>query len=73
MYDAFAEEYLEHARDGAYNAYYDRPAVLSVLGGVRGLAVPDRGCTPRNWWPGARPGSSAWMAAPPWCGWPPSA
>jgi hypothetical protein len=34
MYDAFAEEFLEHARGGAYNAYYDRPAVLSVLGRV---------------------------------------
>ncbi|MGA4731901.1 class I SAM-dependent methyltransferase [Micromonospora taraxaci] len=46
MYDAFAEEFLEHASDGAYNAYYDRPAVLSVLGSVRDLAVLDLGCGP---------------------------
>jgi len=46
MYDAFAEEYLRHASDGAFNAYYDRPAVLSVLGSVRGLAVLDLGCGP---------------------------
>ena len=35
MYDDFAEEYLAHARDGAFNAYYDRPAVLAVLGIAR--------------------------------------
>ncbi|MDG4780783.1 class I SAM-dependent methyltransferase [Micromonospora sp. WMMD961] len=46
MYDAFAEEFLEHARDGAYNAYYDRPAVLAVVGSVRDLAVLDVGCGP---------------------------
>src|SRR4051794_10246937 len=46
MYDAFAEEFLEHARAGAYNAHYDRPAVLSVLGSVRDLAVLDMGCGP---------------------------
>src|SRR6266496_2905608 len=28
MYDGFAEEYLAYASDGAFNAYYDRPAVL---------------------------------------------
>jgi 2-polyprenyl-3-methyl-5-hydroxy-6-metoxy-1,4-benzoquinol methylase len=41
-----AEEYLAHARDGAFNAYYDRPAVLAVLGSVAGLAVLDLGCGP---------------------------
>ncbi len=46
MYDAFAQEYLTHASEGPYNAYYDRPAVLSVLGGVDGLAVLDLGCGP---------------------------
>jgi SAM-dependent methyltransferase len=46
MYDAFAEEYLDHATDGAYNAYYDRPAVLSVVGDVSDLAVLDLGCGP---------------------------
>jgi SAM-dependent methyltransferase len=46
MYDAFAEEFLAHACDGPYNAYYDRPAVLAVLGSVHGLAVLDLGCGP---------------------------
>jgi SAM-dependent methyltransferase len=46
MYDGFAEAYLAHARDGAYNALYDRPAVLSVLGPVAGAAVLDLGCGP---------------------------
>jgi SAM-dependent methyltransferase len=46
MYDGFAEEYLAHASDSAFNAYYDRPAVLAVLGSVQGLAVLDLGCGP---------------------------
>jgi ubiquinone/menaquinone biosynthesis C-methylase UbiE len=46
MYDGFAEEYLAHASEGAYNAYYDRPAVLEVLGSVRGSSVLDVGCGP---------------------------
>jgi hypothetical protein len=36
QYDAFAGEFLDHARDGFYNAYYDRPACLSLLGDVAG-------------------------------------
>jgi SAM-dependent methyltransferase len=46
MYDAFAEDYLAHARDSAFNALYDRPAVLGLLGDVEGLAVLDVGCGP---------------------------
>jgi 2-polyprenyl-3-methyl-5-hydroxy-6-metoxy-1,4-benzoquinol methylase len=46
MYDTFAEDYLEHARDGAFKALYDRPAVLEVLGPVDGLQVLDLGCGP---------------------------
>lgn len=46
MFDAFAEDYLDHARDGAYNAHYDRPAVLETLGGVKGLRILDAGCGP---------------------------
>jgi hypothetical protein len=41
MYDGFAEEYLAHASDSAFDAYYDRPAVLAVLGSVQG-AVDSR-------------------------------
>ena len=46
MFDAFAEDYLVHARESAYNAYYDRPAVLEALGPVQGLRVLDVGCGP---------------------------
>src|SRR5215510_11816190 len=46
LFDVFAEEYAVHAEDGAYNALYDRPAVLGLLGDVRGLRVLDAGCGP---------------------------
>jgi SAM-dependent methyltransferase len=41
-----AGSYEAHAADGAYNAHYDRPAVLSLLGDVRGLRVLDAACGP---------------------------
>ena len=46
LFDRSAEEYEHHAREGAYNALYDRPAVLELLGDVRGLRVLDVGCGP---------------------------
>lgn len=46
MYDAFAEQYAAHAETGAYNALYDRPAVLELCGPVSGLQVLDAGCGP---------------------------
>ena len=46
LFDRFAEEYEHHATDGAYNALYDRPAVLEVFGEVRGKRVLDVGCGP---------------------------
>ena len=46
LFDHFAMEYSEHATDGAYNALYDRPAVLEVLGQVGGSRVLDIGCGP---------------------------
>jgi len=39
-------EFAQHAEDSAYNAHYDRPAVLATLGSVRGLRVLDAGCGP---------------------------
>lgn len=46
MYDGFAEEYAAHAAVGAYNALYDRPAVLRLAGDVAGRTVLDAGCGP---------------------------
>ncbi|MBK1786076.1 class I SAM-dependent methyltransferase [Prauserella cavernicola] len=46
QYDDFADEYLDHARDGFYNAHYDRPACLDLLGDVSGRRVLDAACGP---------------------------
>lgn len=43
-YDDFADAFDAHAARSAYNAHYDRPGVLSVLGDVTGLSVFDAGC-----------------------------
>ena len=41
-----AAAFAQHAEDSAYNAHYDRPAVLEALGPVAGCAVLDAGCGP---------------------------
>ncbi|MHB8274591.1 MAG: class I SAM-dependent methyltransferase [Dermatophilaceae bacterium] len=46
QYDAFAEDFERHAETSAFNAYYDRPALLSLLGEVAGKRVLDAGCVP---------------------------
>ncbi len=46
MYERFAEEYAAHAAEGAYNALYDRPAVLQLAGEVTGRVVLDATCGP---------------------------
>jgi SAM-dependent methyltransferase len=46
QYDVFADEFLDHARGGFYNAHYDRPACLDLLGDVEGLRVLDAACGP---------------------------
>lgn len=46
QYDVFADEFLEHAADGVFNALYDRPACLELLGDVAGLDVLDAACGP---------------------------
>ena len=46
QYDAFADEFLVHAEDGFYNAHYDRPACLSLLGDVAGKRILDAACGP---------------------------
>ncbi len=46
QYEVFADEFVEHARDGFYNAHYDRPACLGLLGEVAGRRVLDAACGP---------------------------
>lgn len=46
QYEAFADEFLEHARAGLYNAHYDRPTCLELLGDVAGKRVLDAACGP---------------------------
>jgi ubiquinone/menaquinone biosynthesis C-methylase UbiE len=46
IYDEFAERYEKHAETAFWNAHYDRPAVLSLVGDVRGRRVLDAGCGP---------------------------
>jgi ubiquinone/menaquinone biosynthesis C-methylase UbiE len=45
-YDTMGDVYAEHAADSAYNAHYDRPAVLAALGSVAGRQVLDAACGP---------------------------
>jgi len=46
QYDVFAEEFRDHADDGFYNAHYDRPACLGLLGDVVGQRILDAACGP---------------------------
>lgn len=43
-YDAFAAAYDADNENNAWNAYYERPAILSLVGDVTGLRVLDAGC-----------------------------
>lgn len=43
-YDTFAEAYSSDNENNAWNAYYERPAILSIMGNVEGLRVLDAGC-----------------------------
>ena len=45
-YDAMGRDYQQRAADSAYNAHYDRPAVMAALGPVRGLRILDAACGP---------------------------
>ncbi|HEY5183423.1 MAG TPA: hypothetical protein VIM19_00625 [Actinomycetes bacterium] len=50
--DDFAADFERHAAS-AYNAFYDRPAMLSLLGDVTASAslmpAAARACTPLSW------------------------
>ena len=45
-YDEMGGDYESHAAGSAYNAHYDRPAVLAALGPVTGQRVVDAACGP---------------------------
>lgn len=44
QYDAMATEYSADNDDGVFNALYERPAMIRMLGDVQGLRVLDVGC-----------------------------
>ncbi len=46
QYEAFAADYEDHASTAPYNALYDRPATLGLVGDVAGKRVLDAGCGP---------------------------
>jgi SAM-dependent methyltransferase len=46
QYDGYADKFLGHARDNFFNAHYDRPACLGLLGDVAGKRVLDAACGP---------------------------
>jgi SAM-dependent methyltransferase len=43
-YDRFAEAYAAENESGLFNAHYERPAMLHLVGDVAGLRVLDAGC-----------------------------
>ena len=43
-YEIIAERHLSKALEGVYNNFYERPAMRSLLGNVRGKKVLDAGC-----------------------------
>jgi 2-polyprenyl-3-methyl-5-hydroxy-6-metoxy-1,4-benzoquinol methylase len=45
-YDRMGLSFQQHAADSAFNAHYDRPAVLAALGPVTGRQVLDAACGP---------------------------
>ncbi len=44
MYTSGARDYERHADTSLYNAQYERPAMLDVIGDVTGLRIIDAGC-----------------------------
>jgi len=47
-YDLFAVAYTADTEDNAWNAYYERPAVLAMVGDIAGKRVLDAGCGAGN-------------------------
>ncbi|MGC2191038.1 MAG: class I SAM-dependent methyltransferase [Candidatus Dormiibacterota bacterium] len=46
QYDAMAQAYAADIETNAFNAYYERPATIRLLGDVEGKRVLDVGCGP---------------------------
>jgi SAM-dependent methyltransferase len=46
QYDSFAAQYEEHVAVAPYNALYDRPATLGLLGDLEDKCVLDAACGP---------------------------
>lgn len=46
LYNEQATVYQDHAQESPYNVYYDRPAVLGLVGDVDQQRVLDAGCGP---------------------------
>jgi predicted TPR repeat methyltransferase len=44
LYNELAGEYAAHSESSAYNAHYERPAMLELLGDPRGRNILDIGC-----------------------------
>jgi 2-polyprenyl-3-methyl-5-hydroxy-6-metoxy-1,4-benzoquinol methylase len=44
QYDAMAVDYTADNSDNATNAYYERPAMIDLLGDLEGSRVLDAGC-----------------------------
>jgi ubiquinone/menaquinone biosynthesis C-methylase UbiE len=44
QYDAMAASYAAHIEESPYNAYYERPATIALLGDVTGKRVLEVGC-----------------------------
>jgi len=47
-YESLAEAYAAVVKTKAHNAYYERPATLSLLPDVKNKRVLDAGCGPRH-------------------------
>jgi predicted TPR repeat methyltransferase len=44
LYDELADEFAAHSESSPYNAHYERPAMLELLGDPRGKSILDIGC-----------------------------
>lgn len=44
QYDAMAAEYAAHNAESTYNAFYERPTTITLLGDVAGRSVLEVGC-----------------------------